>query len=223
MLDDGSLVGARITEADSGFNTQLFYIPDPPRDGSDVTPVQLGTMPDDVGLEALYTDCDGRLYGMDTGADDTSSEGNRLIRFTGDYLEGDFTYVVVSDLSVADVADIDDMGPAIDDEGNIRDNPGLAIDTGDIYDFDFEEGNGTQVATGGDWGIHALGGELFDDGVARLYLISRDATLYELNPETYELSEGLVTGPDTTDTDAPGHSGLAGPLTDCETGFVVVI
>ena len=97
-------------------------------------------------LEGLYTDCDGRLYGMDTGADVGSSTGNRLLRFTGDYLAGDFTYQVISDLSTADVADIDDLGPGVALDGAITDNPGFAIDSGDIYEFNYETGTGTNSA-----------------------------------------------------------------------------
>ena len=141
MLDDGSLVGACIAHTDEGYNTQISYIPAPPRDGSDVTPVQLGIMPDHIGLEALYTDCDGRLYGMDTSANAGSAKGNRLIRFTGDYLAGDFTDVVISD--------------------------------------------------------HALGGDLFDDGVARIYLLSSDAVRIR-KPTNYRSSSPIRRPPTRT-------------------------
>jgi hypothetical protein len=110
MLDDGSLVGARLSDADN--HTYFYRIKDPPRDGSAAEYDKLGVMPEDIMLEGLYTDCDGRLYGMDTGADVGSFTGNRLLRFLGNYLAGDFDYQVVSDLSSAVVADIDDMGPA---------------------------------------------------------------------------------------------------------------
>lgn len=218
MLKDGSLFGARLSEADS--LTYFYIIEDPPRDGSPVTVAMLGTMPDGIMLEALYTDCDGRLYGMDTGLDVSSSTGNRLLRFTGDYLASDFSYVVVSDLEVADVADIDDMGPGIDDENKITDNPGFAIDSGNIYDFDYETGIGTLIASGGTWGIHALGGSLFTDGISRLYVLSMNAELYEVDPVSFEVSDLLGTGPTVT-TGSPGWSGLAGPLTDCVSGFIV--
>jgi hypothetical protein len=217
MLDDGSLLGGRLSKDDD--KTYFYHLPDPPRDGSAVTPVMLGVMPDNLMLEGLYTDCDGRVYGMDTGVDDSSADGNRLLRFTGDVLAGDFSYVVVSDLASASVADIDDMGPAIANN-EIRDNPGLAIDTGTIHDFDFETGSGTQVATGGTWGIHALGKELFDDQVARLYVLSSDAELFEVDPVSFDLSPSLGTGPTPTDG-AAGWSGLAGPLTECDSGFTV--
>lgn len=217
MMDDGSLIGGRLSKAD--YKTYFYYIPNPPRDGSPVTPVDLGIMSDNLMLEGLYTDCDGRLYGMDTGVDDSSAEGNRLIRFTGDFLAGDFTYVVVSDLATASVADIDDMGPAIVNN-EIRDQPGLAIDTGSVYSFDFETGSGTMVGSGGTWGIHALGKELFTDDTARLYVLSSDAQLYEMDPVNYTLSGVLGTGPTPGQGNA-GWSGLAGPLTECDSGFVV--
>ena len=159
---------------------------------------------------------------MDTGEDDGSAAGNQLLRFTGNVLQADFSFERVSDLSAAVVADIDDMGPGIDENGKVTDNPGLAIDTSNIYSFNDQTGTGTQVASGGTWGIRVLGGPLFDDGVARVYLLSSDARLLELDPQTYNVSEPLVTGPTTTGAHS-GWSGLAGPLTNCETGFVPVI
>ena len=79
------------------------------------------------------------------------------------------------------VADIDDMGPGI--TGNeISDNPGLAIDTSNIYAFNYESGTGSQVGNGGTYGIHALGGPLFTDGTARLYVLSIDAELFRFDP-----------------------------------------
>jgi len=217
MMDDGSLIGARLSKADN--QTYFYHIVDPPRDGSPVTPVPLGVMPDGIMIEGLYTDCDGRLYAMDTGVDDSSADGNRLLRFTGDVLAGDFTYIVISDLATADVADIDDMGPGIANN-EITDNPGLAIDTGTVYNFNYETGSGTMAGTGGTWGIHALGKDLFTDQVARLYVLTKDAELYEMDPTTYQLSGILGTGPTTAQGNA-GWSGLAGPLTDCDSGFTI--
>ena len=49
-------------------------------------------MPDSIMIEGLYTDCEGRLYGMDSGVDDSSAEGNRLLRFTGNVTGGDFAF-----------------------------------------------------------------------------------------------------------------------------------
>jgi hypothetical protein len=218
MLDDGSLLIGRLSRGEPQ-RTHFWHLADPPRDGGAVSPVSLGLMPDDLMLEGLYTDCDGRVYGMDTGADDSSAAGNRLLRFTGDVRTGDFSYVVVSDLATASVADIDDMGPAIV-ANEIVDNPGLAIDSGTVHAFDFETGSGTAVGTGGTWGIHALGRELFTDGQARLYLLSSTAELYQMDPVTHVLSPGLGTGP-TPGEGAAGWSGLAGPLTACDSGFEI--
>lgn len=219
MLDDGSLLVARLARSDD--QTHFYYFADPPRDGSDVTPMSLGIMPDAIMIEGLYSDCDGRIYAMDTGVDDTSSEGNRLLRFTGSVIAGDFAFVVVSDLSSADVADIDDMGPGIN-ANQVTDNPGIAIDTSDLYAFNYETGTGTQVATGGTWGIHALGGDLFSDGRSRLYILSSDAELFEVDPGAFILSDVLGTGPPTTTGNPPGWTGLAGPLTECDSGFTLI-
>ena len=229
MRPDGSLLLMRL-EKDTMISS-FYYIAEPPRDGSDIAPKPLGIMKDGLKLEALYTDCEGRLYGMDTGVDDGSAEGNQLIRFTGDVLEGDFDYVVVSELSNATVADIDDMGPGIDADGNVTDNPGLAIDTGNIYAFDYQQGTGTLVGKGGSGGLHVLGAPLFDDAKTRAYVLDSNAKLYELiydrDPQlgtlSFSLSEVLMTGP--TPTTYPGSSagwsGLSGPLTDCQSGFVL--
>jgi hypothetical protein len=220
MLEDGSLLlGYRDPEETL---IDFYHIPDPPRDGSPVSLTFLGVMPDSIILEALYTDCDDRVYGMDTGVDHTSAEGNRLLRFTGDILSGDFSYMVISDLETADVADIDDMGPGLDDDGSIRDNPGFANDSGEVHVFDYETGSGTLLG-GGEiygFGVHALGGDLFTDGRPRVYVMSADAEIYEMDPETGGLSEILGTGPDTG-TDRDGNSGLAGPLTDCDSSFLI--
>ena len=215
MLDDGSLLASRLSKVDN--QSHFFHFPSPPRDGSDVAPTVLGVMPDGIMLEGLYTDCEGRVYGMDTGADDSSALGNRLLRFTGDVTAGDFAFDVVSDLATADVADIDDMSPGIDDN-QITDNPGLAIDTGNIHAFDYETGSGTQVAQAGTFGIHALGGPLFTDDRSRLYVLNDAAVLFEIDPVDFTSSAALGTGP-TPAAGPAGWSALAGPLTDCETGF----
>lgn len=216
MLNDGSLLLLRQVQGGSTF----YHLAHPPRDGSPAEYRVVGDMPEGIMIEALYTDCIGRLYGMDTGADVGSATGNRLLLFTGDYLGGDLTYRVVTDLATASTADIDDMGPRIDVNGSITDNPGTAIDTGDVYDFDYQTGTGTKVGKGGSWGIHALGGPLFTDGTARLYVMSDKAELFMMDPVAHTLSDVLATGP-TVNGDVAGHSGLGGPLTNCQTGFVI--
>lgn len=222
MLKDGSLLVSRLSQSDD--QSHLFHVPKPPRDGSsvtpNVTPVSLGVMPGGIMLEGLYTDCEGRVYGMDTGADDSSSTGNRLLRFTGDVTAGDFTFVVVSELGTADVADIDDMSPGIENN-QVTDNPGLAIDTGAIHAFNYETGSGTQVASGGTFGIHALGGPLFRDGRSRLYVLKDNAELFQVDPVTFAVSQALGKGP-TPAQGTAGWSSLAGPLTSCKTGFTAV-
>jgi hypothetical protein len=216
MLDSGTLLGARLAGTESTF----YYITNPPTDGSDVAVIDLGVMPGGIMVEGLYTDCDGRLYAMDTGVDDTSATGNRLLRFTGDVLAGNFEYVVVSNLATAVVADIDDMSPGIMNN-QITDNPGYALDTGNLYNFDYETGTGTMIATAGTFGVHALGGVLFDDGRSRLYVLTSDANLHEVDPTTFTVSPSLGQGPAPTQG-TRGWSGLAGPLTDCMTGFNLI-
>jgi hypothetical protein len=215
MLDDGSLLGGRGVDGE----TRLFHVPDPPTVAGEVEVVMLGSLPEQIYAEALYTDCDGRVYLMDTGADNVSNTGNRLLRFTGDYLAGDFAYEEITDLMVADAADIDDMSPGIDARGAVIDNPGFAIDSGTIYDFDYTTGTGTVLGMAGTYGIHALGGPLFDDGVSRLYVLDIDAKLFSADPTTLALSPELAAGPPIPSGGAPGNTSLAGPLTDCVSGF----
>ncbi len=218
MLKDGTLLMSRLSKADQ--KSYFFHVPNPPRDGSPLTPTPLGVMPGNIMIEGLYTDCEGRLYAMDTGSDDTNATGNRLLRFTGSVPAGDYTFTQVSDLASAATADIDDMGPGIDAENKIVDNPGLAIDTGHIWAFNFETGNGNEVAQAGTFGIHALGGSLFGDNRSRLYVMNDNAELFELDPTTFAASPSLGTGPKRAQG-AAGWSSLAGPLTDCaQSGFV---
>jgi hypothetical protein len=215
MLEDGSLLGGRGVDG----QTRLFHVPAPPTDGSDVEVVILGDMPEGIYVEALYTDCDGRVYLMDTGLDSVSNTGNRLLRFTGDYLAGDLSYEVITDLMVAVSADIDDMSPGIDAQGAVIDNPGFGIDSGAIYNLDYTTGTGTMLGMGGTYGIHSLGGPLFDDGVSRLYVLSVDAEVFAADPVTLALSPVLATGPTLASGNPPGDTGFAGPLTECNTGF----
>jgi hypothetical protein len=213
MLSDGSLVLLRLHVPKSTF----YHVMDPPRDGRAARATVIGVMPNNIMLEALYTDCQGRLYAMDTGVDVGTAQGNRLLRFTGDYLHGDFAFKVVSSLFVPDM---DDMGPGISADGKITDNPGFAIDSGAVYNFDYMSGTGTKIGMGGNFGIHALGEPLFEDGKARLYVLSEKAELFHLDTITHAISAALGTGPAVVG-DTPGHSGLTGPLTDCASGFIV--
>ncbi|MFV8754828.1 hypothetical protein ACNOYE_30140 [Nannocystaceae bacterium ST9] len=212
MLEDGSLLLSR--ESDGA--TEIYWIAEPPIVASEIEVELLGTVPDELRIEALYTDCQGLVYLMDTGSNVSNAEGNRLIRFTGDYLVGDLDYEVITDLGMSMVADIDDMGPGIDAMGEITDGQGFAIDSGTVYDFDYLAGTGTVLGPGGTWGIHALGGPLFQDGVARLYLLDIDAQLFEADPDDLSLSDVLVTGPEPDGDAAAGWSGITGPLTECE-------
>lgn len=47
----------------------------------------------------------------------------------------------------------------------------------------------------GTYGVHALGGPLFDDGDSRLYVLDVDTNLYEADPLSLALSPVLATGP----------------------------
>jgi hypothetical protein len=212
MLQDGSLLLSR----ESPGATEIYHVAEPPLEASVIEVDVLGVVPDNLRIEALYTDCQHLVYLMDTGVDVTSATGNRLIRFTEDYLAGDLSYEVITDLQNASVADIDDMGPGIDDEGQITDGDGFAIDSGHVYAFDYNTGTGQLLGDAGTWGIHALGGPLFTDEVARLYIMNSDAELFEADPVDLGLSDVLVTGPEPDGDAPPGWSGLAGPLTECE-------
>lgn len=215
MLPDGSLLGSR------GFyvGTRMFHIPAPPTVESAIDVDILGIIPGELYVEALHTDCEGRVYLMDTGVDNTNNIGNRLLRFKGDFLAGDFAYDVITDLQTAVSVDIDDMAPGIDMTGKIRDNPGFGIDSGMVYALDYTDGTGVSLGTAGTYGIHALGGPLFDDGVSRLYVLDIDAQLFQADPATLALSPVLTTGPTLMSGNPPGNTGLAGPLTKCTTGF----
>ncbi|NVB41895.1 hypothetical protein G6O69_28955 [Pseudenhygromyxa sp. WMMC2535] len=218
LLDDQDEIDLLLTRVSgSSDSTAVHHIHAPPTDGSPVAASYLGDVPDDLLIEALYTDCQGLVYLMDTGPDVTSSEGNRLIRFTGDYLGGDLSYEVITDLENASVADIDDMGPGIDAMGEITDGQGFAIDSGSVYDFDYNTGTGSLLGQAGTYGVHALGGPLFDDLTARLYVLDIDGNLYEADPVSLSLSPVLITGPNPDPVGVAGWSGLAGPLTECET------
>jgi hypothetical protein len=213
MLEDGSLLGSRVL---TGMGTQIFHIPEPPVEPSTIEVEVIGMVPDTLLIEALYTDCKGLVYLMDSGVDLASSDGNRLIRFTGEYLDGDLNYEVITDLEDASVADIDDLGPGINLMGEITDGTGFAIDSGEVYLFDYNNGTGAKIGDGGTWGSHALGGPLFTDNTARLYLLDIDAKLVEADPTTLALSPVLVTGPKPAGDAPAGWSGLTGPLTECE-------
>lgn len=215
MLDDGSLLGARGLQR----QTQLYSVAAPPVVATELEVVVLGDMPDGLFIEALHVDCDGRVYLMDTGVHSSTSEGNRLLRFTGDYLAGDFAYEVITDLGVAVAADIDDMSPGIDAAGEITDNPGFAIDSGEVYDFDYTTGTGVAIGPAGTYGIHALGGALFDDGIAQLYVMTEFAEIFEVDPVTLAPSGVLAMGPMVMGPPYPGMSGMTGPLTDCVSSF----
>lgn len=215
MLADGSLLGGRGIAGE----TTIFHIPEPSRTGGDIEVNILGTMPDGIYIEALHTACDGRIYLMDSGEDSVNNVGNRLLRFTGDYLAGDLSYKVITDLEVAAAPDIDDMAPGIDAMGEVIDNPGFGIDSGTIYKLDYGTGTGDSLGMAGTYGIHALGGPMFDDGVSRLYVLTVDAEVYQVDPVTLELSPLLITGPALASGNSPGDTGFAGPLTECMTGF----
>jgi hypothetical protein len=220
MLEGGALLGSR----ESAEGTQIYYVAEPPiTEDTPASAVFLGNIAPDQGqmpprIEALYTDCDGRVYLMDTGVDVSNSSGNRLLRFTGDYLQGDLSYEVLTDLQKASVGDIDDMSPGIVD-GEINDLLGFAIDSSELWQLDYTTGTGMNLAaTSGTWGVHALGGPLFDDLQPRLYVLSQNATLFEIDLANFSSSDPLVVGPDLMH-DNNGWSGLAGPLTECVTAI----
>ena len=225
MLDDGGLLLARGPQSNPGGDypdapSQIYYAATPPTTVAGTVEFQLlGPMPDNVALEGLHVDCEGLVYLMDSGTNSATADGNRLLRFTGDYLAGDLSYEVITDLGMASVADIDDMAPGIDERGELTDSRGFAIDSGTVHDFDYLTGTGVALGMAGTYGIHALGGALFDDDTARLYVLSLDAELFEVDPVTLVSSGVLATGPDIPSLPFNGNAGLAGPLTACATGF----
>jgi hypothetical protein len=65
-----------------------------------------------------------------------------------------------------------------------------------VYSFNFEIGQGTRINLKiGDWGIHVLGSSLFANKKSRVYVLSRDAELFELNLKDQTASKALITGP----------------------------
>lgn len=213
MLESGGLLISR----ESAGATEIYYVEDPPTVASEIEVELLGTVPDALRIEALYTDCEGLVYLMDTGTDVVDTNGNRLIRFTEDYLAGDLSYEVITDLSVDTAPDIDDLGPGLDEDNEVTDGRGFAIDSGTVYDFDYTTGTGVSLGSAGTYGVHVLGGPLFDDGEPRLYIFDIAAQLFEADPANLALSEVLVTGPASTGGAAAGLSGITGPLTECVT------
>ncbi|HEY8378606.1 MAG TPA: hypothetical protein VIK91_19065, partial [Nannocystis sp.] len=202
MLEDGSLLGSR----ESAQGTQIYHVADPPTtEDTPAMAVVLGIVPTDgdmpLRIEALYTDCVGRVYLMDTGVDVTNSIGNRLLRFTGNYLQGDLNFEVITDLENASVGDIDDMSPGIVN-GEISDSLGFAMDSSNLWHLDYTTGTGVKLGkTGGTYGVHALGGPLFADGVPRLYVLSagnadKGAELLLVDLDDYSNGPPLVVGPD---------------------------
>ncbi len=219
LLPDGSLLGATLEGTATSGSSTMFHIPSPPTDGSTALVIELGTMIEGVRLEGLYTDCAGRVYGMDTGVHTATAEDNRLIRFTGDVPGGDFSYEVVSDLS-ASIPDIDDLGPGIDGSGDVVDNPGIAIDSGFVHRIDYDSGSNSPVgASSGTFGIHTLDGSEFSDGVSRLYVLHHDGWLYEIDPDDGSTILLLGQGPGGASGTNDVASGLTGPLPQCDSGF----
>jgi len=222
VIDGGALLGSR----ESVQGTQIYYIEKPPiTENTPAMAKYLGNIKADKGqspprIEALYTDCDGRVYLMDTGVDVSSAAGNRLLRFTGEYLKGDLSYEVITDLEKASVADIDDMSPGIVNN-EVNDKLGFAIDSAVLWRLDYTTGTGMNLAnTSGTWGVHALGGPLFKDNQARLYVLNQNAVLFRINLQNYSSSPALITGPNLMlQSGYNGWSGLAGPLTDCVTAI----
>jgi PKD repeat protein len=205
MLEDGSLLFATETGSTKPFVSRLFHIQDPQCDGTTSYAKFLGIMPDDIGIEALYTDALGRIYIMDTGQQHSSTTGNRLLRFTGDVVMGDFAYEVVGPSH--SVPDMDGLGPGIDKTtGWVVDTPGFGIDSYDFYDVDYETGTYSLIGTTvGPYAIHAINGSFFSDGKSRLYTITgipqigqTSSTLYEIDPDTGATLRNLGSGPSGT-------------------------
>ncbi|WP_152629937.1 HYR domain-containing protein [Haliangium ochraceum] len=213
VLADGSLLGAINSGPCSGFSSHLFHIAEPPREGGPAVYTALGVMPQGIGVEALHTDCDGRVYAMDTGVACHTQPGNRLLRFLGEVTAGDFSFDVVSDLSDG-VPDIDDMSPGLGPDGEILDNPGLALDSRELYTIDYQTGDNARLGfSAAYYGIHAFPGSAYADGRGRVYATSLDGQLYDISPSDGGTLHFLGTGPGSSYT-------LAGAMPpECQTGF----
>jgi len=74
--------------------------------------------------------------------------------------------------------------------------------------------NGISLGTAGTYGVHVLGGPLFDDDTARLYIFDVTAQLFEADPATLGLSEVLVTGPPTIGGTAKWDHGVPDGVCD---------
>lgn len=227
MLLDGSLLLARGPQSGPGgdyfADSSAIYYANvdalPTTEPGVVEFELLGKLPDNTAVEALHVGCDDSVYLMDSGTNSANIDGNRLLRFTGDYLQGELEYEVITDLGMAEVADIDDMSPGIGLMGEITDSQGFGIDSGTVYDLNYLDGTGVPLGMAGTFGVHALGGPFFDDDLARLYVMDIDAALFELDPLTLESSDALVIGPDIPGSPWKVNPGLAGPLSACESGF----
>ncbi len=195
-LLDGSLLACMGSGA-GPFTMHCVHIPTPPAPGELTTAAtDLGLFPSGIGFEGLYTDCDGRLYAVDTGTTNVTAVGNRLLRFTGDVLSGDYSFEEI--VSLAAVGDIDDLGPGIDDAGRVTDNPGFMIDTTTVFTIHYLTGSSGLVGTsGGRWGIHAVDRSRFSDGESRVFVLNNDGALRRADPDTAATLETLGTGPGT--------------------------
>jgi hypothetical protein len=193
MLEDGSLIYVTLESNPHPFISKIFHIQDPKSDGSTSYAKYIGTMPEGIGIEALYTDSQNRVYLMDTGVHHHSRQGNRLLRFTGDVTTGDFSYEVIESFLVPD---IDGMGPGIDKTtGWVVDNPGYALDSYSLHHVDYETGDFTYINTiVGPYGIHAINGSFFSDGRSRLY-VNSGMSLFEIDPITGGTPNFLGKGP----------------------------
>ena len=213
LMQDGSLVGTYGTNR----YTQVFVI-----DAADVSAIGTSssisvTMGGSISttIEGAFTGCDGALYLGDSGTDNVGA-GGAVIRIDQSTLyDSTLSYETVITTSATD---IDGLGPGIV-ANEIVDSPGYAIDSGTLLTWDYLTGTVTSLGSPGvNYELHALGGDRFDDGQARLLglhghpFVALAAELRLIDPSGPS-STLLQTG------DTVRVTGLTGPM-DCTTSTI---
>ncbi len=216
LMPDGSIVGATATQ---GYFSETFQIDSADLEArvSPITVTVLGTVGYDI--EAMFTDCLGRVYAVDTGTSSTTATGNRLLRWASvvDFPNG--PYEEIGDLA-ATGTDLDELGPGIV-EGGVCDEPGYAADTGNIYRISYVNGTVEYLGTvDGVFNVHALDGSFFQDRRSRALIMRGHALsagipveLYAMHPNNVEPITLLGSTP------TPIAHGFTGPMPRvCECG-----
>ena len=205
QLENGSLLG---TYGHNGWSRIFTISAADIADGGDVTATMGGTI--DTTIEGAFTGCDGKIYLGDSGSNNVDAGGS-IIRLHPNTL---YNPMLGFDTVIhTEETDIDGLGPGI--VGNkIVDSPGYALDSGKLLSWDYVSGNINQIGEPRvRYELHALGGEHFEDGQARLFGLQS----HVFNVETIQLREINATVPNSSlvqDGPSTRASGLTGPM-DC--------